>query len=151
MIVAFMGHAQYRRMQEDEKRILDIMEQRVGDAPCDFYLGEYGEFDRLAYDCAKRYKEKHAQCRLVFVTPYLPAEHNRYVSQQWKRFDCVLYPEIEKTPRRYAILHRNRYIADNADFLIAYLTHTYGGAYKMYQYAKRKNKEIYNIAESRHS
>ena len=147
MIVAFLGHSQYIRNPMDEKRILDILEQRVGDKPCDFFLGEYGEFDCFAYDCAKKMKEKHAQCRLVFVTPYLPCKRGNCALRSGERFDYILFPELERIPRRYAILYRNRYIADSADILIAYVTHKYGGAYKMYQYARRKNKESYNIAE----
>ena len=149
MIVAFSGHSQYIRNPLDEKRVLEILEQRVGNMPCDFFLGEYGKFDGFAYDCAKKMKEKNTQCRLVFVTPYLPVERSNYALQHGKRFDCILFPEIERVPRKYAILYRNRYIVDNADILIAYVTHKYGGAYKMYQYARRKNKEIYNIAEGR--
>ena len=45
MIVAFSGHSQYIRNPLDEKRVLEILEQRVGNMPCDFFLGEYGKFD----------------------------------------------------------------------------------------------------------
>ena len=38
MIVAFSGHSQYIRNPLDEKRVLEILEQRVGNMPCDFFL-----------------------------------------------------------------------------------------------------------------
>ncbi len=146
MIVAFCGHTRYMRNAEDEKAILDILNDRVGEAPCDFFVGEYGNFDAFAYDCVKKFKKDHAQANLIFITPYFLSESEKNSFSHQKQFDFIIYPELENVPRRYAIIHRNRWIVEQADILIAYVTHTYGGAYTMYQYAKRKTKEIYNIA-----
>ena len=141
MIIAFCGHATYIQNSEDEKKVLEILELRLGDAPSEFFLGEYGSFDRFAYNCAKKFKEKHSNTKLIFVTPYLRVEGKN------DRFDGILYPELERIPPRYAISHRNRWIVEQADIIIAYVAHAYGGAYAMYRYAKHKGKEIYNIAE----
>lgn len=144
MIVAFCGHSTYVSNSEDEKKMLQILEQRIGNKPTEFFLGEYGNFDHFAYICAKKYKEKHPCVKLIFITPYLTEKS----SSIWKkdRFDLVIYPELEHVPPRYAISHRNRWIVEQADIIIAYITHEYGGAYAMYRYAKRKEKEIYNLA-----
>ena len=64
-----------------------------------------------------------------------------------KRYDGIIYPEIEKTPLRYAILQRNRWMVEKADYVICAVAHSFGGAYKTYRYAKRKGKPIYNIME----
>lgn len=42
MIIVFCGHSTYASKPEDEKKILDILEKRVGDEPCEIFLGEYG-------------------------------------------------------------------------------------------------------------
>ncbi len=84
---------------------------------------------------------------MIFITPYLSPTLEKKSASYQKGFDSVIYPEIENVPPRYAIVHRNRWIVEQADVLIAYVTHTYGGAYTMYQYAKRKTKKIYNIAK----
>ena len=47
---------------------------------------------------------------------------------------------------KLAIIYRNRYMVDEANYVIAYVSHKFGGAYATYQYAKRKKKEIYNVA-----
>ncbi len=106
-----------------------------------FFLGGYGNFDKFAYDCAKKFKENHMGAKLIFITPYITVT-------KYKKdcFDLIIYPELEKVPLRYAIVHRNKWMVDKADIVIANITHKYGGAYRMYQYAERKNKEIYNIA-----
>ncbi len=58
-----------------------------------------------------------------------------------------IYPPIENTPPRFAILKRNEWMMTNADVIIAYVTHNYGGAYKSLEVAKRKKKKIINICE----
>ena len=59
MIIAFCGHADFKRAEEYECRILAFLEEKVGDDSADMYLGNYGEFDHFAYDCCKKYKVTH--------------------------------------------------------------------------------------------
>ena len=70
MIVAFFGHSEYCASEGDEGKVLAILEEVVGELPCELFLGEYGGFDRLAYRCAQKYKQTHPNARVVFVTPY---------------------------------------------------------------------------------
>ena len=147
MIIAFCGHSDYIENPEDEKKILDILQKEGVDAGNEFFLGEYGGFDTFSYKCAKGFKNTHPNNKLIFVTPYL-IDGNRKKNMEFKRerFDLIIYPELENIPPRFAILYRNRWIVEQADIIIAYITHKYGGAYTMYRYAKQKNKKIYNIA-----
>ena len=147
MIVAFCGHSSYVRAHGDEEKVFSILENKIGTAYCEFFLGEYGEFDSFAYSCAQKFKKTHTNCKLVYITPYNSINHlKNYSKYQKERFDLVIYPELEKIPPRYAISHRNKWIAEQADIIIAYITHKYGGAYATYLHAKRKNKQIFNIA-----
>lgn len=77
MIIVFCGHSTYVSKPEDEKKILDILEKRVGDEPCEIFLGEYGFFDSFAYDCSKKFKENHPNSKLIFVTPYSSLGHRK--------------------------------------------------------------------------
>ena len=38
-------------------------------------------------------------------------------------------------------------MVDNSNFLIAYVYKNYGGAYEVVSYAKKKNKEVINLAQ----
>ena len=145
MIVAFCGHSEYMGTLEDEKNVLDFLECRVGDESVEFFLGEYGGFDRFAYNCARKYQKKHPVARLVFITPYLSEGFLKKHIDSQHRFDDILYPNLETVLPRYAITYRNRWIVEQADLLISYVVLSYGGAYKMYRYAKQKNREIYNL------
>ena len=147
MIVAFCGHSKYISNKNDEKKIFDILNAYIRDEHVEFFLGEYGAFDDFAYRCAKKYKEIHPHARLVFITPYISLDYQKnHLSYQKERFDDVIYPGLENVPIRFAISHRNKWIIQKADLLIAYITHTFGGAYDMYRYAKGKCPTIINIA-----
>ena len=147
MIVTFCGHAQFPQSEEYEQKILSFLEEKVGDHPADMYLGGYGGFDSFAYDCCKKYKARHPQISIVFVTPYLTLDYQcNSLRYQEKIYDSILYPEIEDKPKRYAIIYRNKYMIEKADYVIAYVTHDWGGAYTTYKYAKSKGKEIFNLA-----
>ncbi|MBQ3483705.1 MAG: hypothetical protein IJA78_05970 [Clostridia bacterium] len=100
MIITFCGHAQFHGTNEQEQKILDFLKETVGDQGAEIYLGGYGDFDRFAYDCCKRYQKMHPNVSLVFVAPYLTAEYQRnHLQYQKKRYDAILYPEIEKRPQ----------------------------------------------------
>jgi len=147
LIVAFCGHSSYVQSIDDEKKVLALLEDLVGDKPCELFLGEYGSFDSFAYRCAKKFKGARLDRTLVFVTPYLSEKYHKNNTENARdRFDQVLYPPLESVPLRYAISRRNRWIAEQADVLIAFVTHAYGGAYTMYRHAKRKGCAVYNIA-----
>ena len=147
MIVTFCGHAQFNKTDEYEQKVLAFLEEKVGDKAADMYLGGYGGFDGFAYDCCVKFKEKNPKVSLVFIVPYMTEQYQKNcLDYQKARYDLTIYPEIENKPQRYAIIYRNRYMVEKADFVVAYITHDWGGAYKTYQYAKRKKKTIFNIS-----
>jgi uncharacterized phage-like protein YoqJ len=147
MIITFCGHSDYVPNSSDEQIVMEILDNRVKDTCNEFFLGEYGGFDSFAYRCAKKFKQCYSNSKLVFITPYISSEYqSKYIKEYGKdRFDLVIYPELEKIPPKFAILYRNRWMIDQADIVISYISRQYGGAYKMYEYARRKNKELYNI------
>ena len=147
MIVTFCGHARFIPAEEYERKIFDFLEKKVGDRSADMYLGGYGEFDNFAYNCCRKYKNKHPNITLVFVTPYLLDTYlHNYFEQHDKAYDFILYPEIESKLKKYAIVYRNQYMIEKADFIIAYVSHACGGAYEAYKYAKKEGKEVFNLA-----
>lgn len=144
MIVTFCGHAQFTGAKEYEKRILSFLEEKIGNQFAEMYFGGYGSFDWFVYECCKKYKEMHPNVSLIFVTPYLNID-NQLIQE--KKYDSIIYPEIENKPKRYAITYRNKYMVEKADYVIAYVSHDWGGAYTTYRYAKKLGKEIFNLAE----
>ena len=148
MIVAFCGHSLFSKSEEYEQKILDFLKEKVGEQSADIFLGGYGDFDGFAYECCKKYKKTHPKVSLVFVTPYLTIEYQKnHLEYQKTRYDSIIYPEIEGKPKRFAIVYRNRYMVEMADYVVAFVSHKKGGAYKTYKYAKMKGKEIFNLSD----
>ena len=147
MIIAFCGHSEFQETEEVERELLAFLEEKVGDAYADMYLGGYGSFDSFAYTCCKKYKETHKNVSLILVTPYLDIEYqkSRLETQKFK-YDAIIYPELEKKPKRFAITYRNKYMVEKADYVVAYVSRGCGGAYMTYKHAKRKGKQIYNLS-----
>ena len=149
MILTFCGHSRLLATEEINERILYTLKTVVGNNACDIYLGGYGDFDEIAYQCCKKYKSDNPNISLVLVTPYLTEHYQKTrLEYQKDKYYFILYPEIENKPLKFAITYRNRWMVDKSDFVICAITHTYGGAYKTYLYAKRRKKQIYNVTES---
>lgn len=113
------------------------VEQLISDGADTFYLGGYGDFDHLAASVLRELKKTHTHIKLVLVLAYLNRDANT------SGYDCSIYPELESVPLRFAISKRNEYMVNMSDAVVAYVTHSWGGAAKTLQYARRKKKTIY--------
>ena len=148
MIITFCGHADFVSTKEYERCFLDILKDKIGDGSADLYLGGYGAFDRFAYTCCRKYQKENPKVSLIFVTPYLTtAYQKKHFETQENQYDAILYPPIEDKPSKFALVYRNRYMAEKADLLIVYVNRTWGGAYQMYRCARQKGKPIFNLAD----
>ena len=87
-------------------------------------------------------KKKYPQVQSVLVLPYLDRKMDE------SQCDFTVYPGLEKVPKRYAIAHRNRYMINEADVVIAYVQHSWGGAAQTLEYARQKKKRIILYHES---
>lgn len=148
MIITFCGHRDFVATPTLEERLLSILEDTIGESDAELYLGGYGCFDTFAFRCGRIYKQLHPQVALVYVTPYITTPSAKKAeAAQGNRYDQILYPALENVPPRFAISHRNRYMVEQADVVIAYIQRARGGAYQTFQCAQRKGKTIYNLAD----
>lgn len=149
MIITFCGHSDYISSKEDEEKILSLLAERVGDRPADLFLGGYGRFDAFALSCGRKYQKDHPNVKLVYITPYMTENYRKTrLPYDKKNYDEIVFPELERVPLKFAVSHRNKWMIERADLVIAYVWHGWGGAYQTYQHAKRRRKEIFNLADS---
>lgn len=133
----FIGHADapeevLAQLTQTVERL--IVKENVGY----FYVGGYGNFDRLAAMTVKRLKRSYPFILLMLVLPYHPAERPVSVPEG---FDGTYYPEgMETVPRRYAIVRANRKMVENVDWLIAYVCHPASNSRSILEYAQRREK-----------
>ena len=60
-------------------------------------------------------------------------------------YDSIIYPPLENVPYKFAISKRNQWMVQQSDFIIAYVSTHFGGAYKTLLYAHKQNKPYVNL------
>ena len=138
MIVTFCGHRELSDADGSLRSWLkETVENLILRGADVFYLGGYGDFDRMAASVVRELKKRYPQVESVLVLPYLDSKMDT------SGYDSTTYPPLEHVQRRFAISHRNRWMVLQADVLVAYVICTWGGAYQTLEYARRKKKEIF--------
>lgn len=63
-------------------------------------------------------------------------------------FSDTMLPEgMELAPPRYAISWRNNWLLKQADYVVTYITHSWGGAAQFAAKAVRQKKTVINLAD----
>ena len=145
----FIGH---REAEENLLQYILAASERlsVENDVTEFYVGGYGNFDRLAGRAVVMLKARYPSTQLFRVIPYHPAE---YPTEIPEGYDGTFYPfGMENVPRRFAIPRANRSMIETCDYLIAYVTHTASNAHRFLEYARRREKKgllhIVNLADA---
>ena len=145
-ICCFAGHSKlsntgvlYDKLTENIERL--IIEENVSE----FWVGNYGDFDRLCAKTVRCLKEKY-DIQLNLVIPYLTSEINKNKEFYYMNYDCILIADIpENAPKNLCILKCNEYMVKNSDFIICLVKYNWGGAFKTLEYAKNKKIKIINM------
>lgn len=147
MIITFLGHRFLKNHEAIFEKIKkSIIEHLKYEEKMVFYCGGYGDFDNLSAHACHQVKKIHPNSEVIYVTPYI-IESGQEGAMLLKEYDSISYPPLENVPPKFAICKRNEWMIEKSDLIIAYVNATYGGAYKSLQYAKRKGKQIINLAE----
>ncbi len=115
-----------------------------------FLVGNYGAFDRMAAATVKKAKAQHPGICLYLMLPYRPGLGRSLPDRG--SYDNFVYPaDMEGVPLKLAIPRLNRMMVDDADYAIAYVRYTGGGAATTLEYAQRKERRglicIENLAD----
>ncbi len=121
-----------------EKTITDLIEKKSVDM---FYVGNQGHFDIMVRNMLNKLKLKYPHINYSVVLAYMPTKKDKTAD-----YSDTIYPDgLENVPRRFAIDWRNRWLVDNSDYVIAYITHSFGGAAKFYDLAVKRKKNVINL------
>jgi len=144
IICSFFGH---RTVREDIRaRLYTEIERHITEKNTDtFYVGGYGQFDGMAESILHEIKERRPHISVYLVLAYMPAGTDK---ESRGKHHLAIYPEgLESVPRKFAITRRNRWIVEQSDYIVGYVSTSWGGAYDALEYAKRKHKCVINLAE----
>ena len=101
-----------------------------------FFVGTQGSFDRMAYAVMKELQQRYSNIKVYRVLAYMPKPGDNGTA------DTIVPEGIENAHPRYAIVKRNNWMIDHSDYVIAYVTRTFGGAYQSVERARKKGKRI---------
>lgn len=104
----------------------------------EFLVGGHGRFDTLAAKALADAKKRHPQVTLTLLLAYHPGEQPVKLPDG---FDGSFYPpNMEKVPRRLAIVRANRYSVDISDYMIAYAWQPGSNTLKLVEYAQGRER-----------
>lgn len=150
--VAFFGHRYIDNPLKMEELLEEQIRKLINEKKyVDFLVGRNGEFDQCVSSTVLRVRKnvRDDNSALVLVLPYPTAEylnneeyfHDYYTDVEISHLASMVHPKS-------AIQIRNREMVDRADLVICYIEEKYGGAYRTIQYAKKRGKNIINLAEN---
>lgn len=131
----FIGHREAN--EEIYADLLAAVERHIVEfGVTEFIIGHYGGFDRLAARAVIEAKKTHPEVTLTLLLPYHPAERPMEAPEGFDGTYCP--PDMERVPRRVAIVRANRYMVDHVDYLIAYAWHPGSNARDLVDYAQNR-------------
>ncbi len=151
IICSFAGHSELFDTGEIYKQLIHVIEDLITTVGVsEFWVGNYGDFDKLSAKAVQETKVKYPNVKLNLIIPYLTAQINEHREQYYKNYDNILIADIpEKTPKKAQIIKCNHYMVEHSQALVCYVKYSWGGAVKTLKYAQsRKNIKIINLAET---
>ena len=140
MTVTFFGHKDTPKEIETTLRatLVDLIENH---GATEFYVGNNGNFDTMI----RRQLENLSQTYPItynVVLAYLPTKKSEYDD-----YTNTILPEgIETSPKRFAISYRNKWMIQQSDVVVTYVTHSFGGAAQFKEMAERKEKLVIELS-----
>ena len=108
-----------------------------------FYVGNQGQFDTIVRGVLRKLEKEYPQINYVVVLAYNPGKQNEYDDYS----DTMLPEGIESVHPRYAISWRNNWMLRQSDYVVTYITHSWGGAAQYAAKAARQGKSVVNLVD----
>ena len=136
----FFGH---RECPDSVKTILrEVLVDLIKDHGVDmFYVGNQGQFDAMVRSTLQELKKVYPQTDYTVVLAYMPGKQTEYDDYS----DTMLPEGIEFVHPRYAISWRNNWMLRQSEYVVIYITHSWGGAAQYVRKAKNQKKIVINL------
>lgn len=144
MVCTFFGHKDTPKEIEPTLRstLIDLIENKNTTV---FYVGNNGNFDTMIRHQLEDLSHIYPITYSV-VLAYLPTEKNKYDNSS-----NTIYPEgLETVPKRFAISWRNKWMIQQSDIVVTYITYSFGGAAQFKEMAERQKKHVIEISNNSH-
>ena len=121
--------------------VVELIERYGADR---FYVGRQGAFDAMSRSVLRELAEAYPHISYAVVLERLPQGQREPDALNFS--DAVFPPGLETVPPRFAISKRNEWMLRQADYVVAYITHSWGGAARYVETAVRLGKVVVNLA-----
>ena len=118
--------------------LIDLIENHHVDM---FYVGNQGQFDAYVRSELKLLKQEYPQINYAVVLAYMPSKQTEYDDYS----DTMLPEGIESVHPRYTISWRNNWMIQQSDYVVTYITHSWGGAAKYQEASTQLGKTVINL------
>ena len=144
LVCTFFGHRDCPSSVRPKLRavVVKLIEQHGVDR---FYVGHQGAFDAMVRAVLLELAEVYPHISYAVVLEQLPSPRDESV---WDFSDTIFPEGLETVPPRFAIARRNEWMLRQADFVVTYVTHSWGGAVQYAEKAQRQGKRVLNLAEN---
>lgn len=144
-VCTFFGHHDCSADVKPRLRVMltELIEHHGADT---FYVGNHGAFDASVWSVLSELRLRYAHIRCAIVLAYMPLREDR-LAKPYEDKDTLLLDGIETVPRRYAIIWRNKWMLQRADYVVTYVVHHAGGAAKYEEMAKKQGKRVFCLAK----
>ena len=141
MICTFFGHKDTPKEIEPtlKSTLIDLIENKNVTV---FYVGNNGNFDTMVR-CQLEELSQTYPITYSVVLAYLPTKKSEYDDHT----NFILPEGIETAPKRFAISYRNKWMVGQADIVVTYVTHSFGGAAQFKALAERQGKTVIELSE----
>ena len=153
-ICTFFGHRFLIGFTKEHKQklkelILDLINNHDVDT---FWVSHYGDFDDITREIVFEIKKTiNPNINIFLVRPYnFRNSEMQKEEKEWleRIYDHVFTPiETIESPPKFAITRRNKFMAENCDFMICFVRNPFGGAYKAMRRAQNCGKTVFNLYE----
>ena len=120
--------------------LIDLIENHTVDM---FYVGQQGAFDAMVRSVLKELVLLYPHINYAVVLERLPPKRDEFDTRDYS--DTILPEGIETVHPRFAIFWRNKWMIKQSDYVVTYITHSWGGAAQFAELAEKQKKTVINV------
>ena len=138
----FFGHRDCPASVKPKLRevLIDLIENHAVNM---FYIGRQGAFDGIARAVLRELVSAYPHINYAVVLERMPSKRE---GENPCDFSDTMLPEgIETVHPRFAIPWRNRWMLKQSDYVVTYITHSWGGAAQFAKMAQKQKKVTINL------
>lgn len=139
-ICTFFGHRDCPETIKPKLRtvLVDLITNHGVDM---FYVGNHGQYDAIVRSVLRELEKEYPQIDYAVVLAYMPKMKTEYDDYS----DTMLPEGIETVHPRYAISWRNNWMLRQSEYVVTYITRSWGGAARYTQRARTTGKIVIKL------